>query len=127
MLVKMVHGATPEQIEAVEKKLHDLGYKTGKMSGEEITLIGAYGDITQLPQEELREMGGVETLQALRLINPDVPVVLSSGFAENNSTRGTTDAGGASFIQKPYSVSDLIDKVSEAVAKTTSRSLAADE
>lgn len=62
MLVKMVHGATTEQIEAVEIKLHDWGYKTGKMAGEEITLIGAYGDITQLPQEELREMSGVETL-----------------------------------------------------------------
>jgi len=62
MLVKMSQGATPDQIEAVEKKLHDWGYKTGKMEGEQITLIGAYGDISRLPQEELREMSGVDTL-----------------------------------------------------------------
>ena len=62
MLVKMAKGATPEQVTAVEKKLHSLGYKTGKMTGEEITLIGAYGDITRLPQGEIQEMGGVETL-----------------------------------------------------------------
>ena len=62
MLVKMAKGATPEQIAAVEDKLHTCGYKTGKMVGEEITLIGAYGDITRLPQGEIQEMGGVEGL-----------------------------------------------------------------
>ncbi len=62
MLVKMARGATPEQIAAVEDKLRGWGYKTGKMVGEEITLIGAYGDITRLPQGEIQEMGGVETL-----------------------------------------------------------------
>lgn len=62
MLVKMARGATPEQIATVEDKLHEWGYKTGKMVGEEITLIGAYGDITRLPQGEIQEMGGVETL-----------------------------------------------------------------
>ena len=58
MLVKMAKGATPEQIAAVEEKLHGWGYTTGKMAGEEITLIGAYGDITRLPQGEIQEMGG---------------------------------------------------------------------
>jgi len=62
MLVKMAKGATPEQIGAVEEKLHGWGYKTGKMVGEEITLIGAYGDITRLPLGEIQEMGGVEGL-----------------------------------------------------------------
>ncbi len=58
MLVKMAKGATPEQIAAVEDKLHGWGYTTGKMVGEEITLIGAYGDITRLPLGEIQEMGG---------------------------------------------------------------------
>lgn len=62
MLVKMARGATPEEIAAVENKIHDLGYKSGKMAGEEITLIGVYGDISQLPVGEIQEMGGVESL-----------------------------------------------------------------
>ena len=32
------------------------------MVGEEITLIGVYGDITRLPTGEVQEMGGVESL-----------------------------------------------------------------
>lgn len=62
MIVKMSRGATQDEIAAVEDKLHSWGYKTGKMVGEEITLVGVYGDITQLPVGELQEMGGVEGL-----------------------------------------------------------------
>lgn len=62
MLVKMSRGATPGEIAAVENKIHELGYKTGKMVGEEITLIGVYGDISRLPIVEIQEMGGVESL-----------------------------------------------------------------
>lgn len=62
MIVKMSRGATPDEVSAVEEKLHGWGYTTGKMVGEEITLIGVYGDISQLPVGELQEMGGVESL-----------------------------------------------------------------
>jgi 3-deoxy-7-phosphoheptulonate synthase len=62
MIVKMTRRATSEEVAAVEEKLHSWGYKTGKMVGEEITLIGVYGDITRLPTGEVREMGGVDAL-----------------------------------------------------------------
>ena len=62
MLVKMRPDATDNDIRAVEQKLEDLGYRLGKMVGEQITLIGVYGDITQLPTAELEEMAGVERL-----------------------------------------------------------------
>ena len=39
MIVKMSRRATPEEVAAVEARLHELGYKTGKMVGEQITLI----------------------------------------------------------------------------------------
>ena len=62
MIVKMSPVATPPEIEAIEARLHQLGYKTGKMVGEQVTLIGVYGDISQLPQDELEQMPGVERL-----------------------------------------------------------------
>lgn len=62
MIIKMSRIATPEEAAAIEAKLHDWGYKTGKMVGEEITLIGVYGDITRLPVSEIEVMAGVEAL-----------------------------------------------------------------
>jgi 3-deoxy-7-phosphoheptulonate synthase len=62
MLVKMRRDATREEVAAVEEKLHGLGFNTGKMVGEEITLVGVYGDITKLPVGEIAELAGVEQL-----------------------------------------------------------------
>lgn len=62
MLIKMQTVATPDEIAAVEARVHALGYTTGKMIGEEVTLIGVYGDITRLPTDELGQMPGVERL-----------------------------------------------------------------
>lgn len=62
MLVKMRPDATRDEVQAVEDRLIDLGYRLGKMEGDQITLIGVYGDITQLPTSEIQEMAGVERL-----------------------------------------------------------------
>ncbi|TMA51213.1 MAG: 3-deoxy-7-phosphoheptulonate synthase, partial [Deltaproteobacteria bacterium] len=62
MLVKMRPDATEDEVAAVEKKLNGLGYKTGKLVGTEITLIGVYGDISRLPVGEIEELAGVEQL-----------------------------------------------------------------
>jgi 3-deoxy-7-phosphoheptulonate synthase len=62
MIVKMSQRATLDEVAAVEEKLQGWGYKTGKLIGEEITLIGVYGDITRLPTGEVQEMAGVEGL-----------------------------------------------------------------
>ena len=56
MLVKMRRDATADEVTTVEHKLHDLGFKTGKMIGQEITLIGVYGDISRLPNAEIEEL-----------------------------------------------------------------------
>src|SRR6476660_8295632 len=62
MLVKMRRDAVPDEVKAVETKLHAHGFKTGKMVGEEITLIGVYGDISLLPVGEIEELAGVDRL-----------------------------------------------------------------
>lgn len=62
MIVKMRRSATPEEIQAVEDRLHELGYETGKLVGTELTLIGVYGDVSALPRGEIFEMAGVEEL-----------------------------------------------------------------
>ncbi len=62
MLVKMKPTATEREVAAVEEFLHSFGVETGKMVGQEITLIGAYGDVTRIPQDEVARMGGVDEI-----------------------------------------------------------------
>jgi len=60
-------------------------------------------------------MGGCEAYERIRTLNSKVPVIFMTGYtAEMASTRYVVEAGAA-FIQKPYGVAALGDKVREAL------------
>jgi two-component system CheB/CheR fusion protein len=52
-------------------------------------------------------MGGEEALPLLREINPDIPVILSSGFDESDVSRRFSTVKPAGFLQKPFTAQRL--------------------
>ncbi|MCG8590865.1 MAG: response regulator [Proteobacteria bacterium] len=60
-------------------------------------------------------MDGEETFRELQRLRPNLPVILSSGFSEQDATRRFTSVGLAGFLQKPYSVNALLEKLRAAV------------
>ena len=54
-------------------------------------------------------MGGEETLIELRRRDENLPVVLSSGYDQQDATNRFFSQGAAGFIQKPYRVRTLLD------------------
>ncbi len=52
-------------------------------------------------------MDGEQCYRELRMLNPDVKVILSSGFSESEITQKFAGKGLAGFIQKPYKLSVL--------------------
>ncbi len=60
-------------------------------------------------------MSGEETLRNLRVIKPDVKVLLSSGYNESEAIRRFTGKGLVGFIQKPYSALHLAETVRAAL------------
>jgi CheY-like chemotaxis protein len=53
-------------------------------------------------------MNGEQAYSALRAIREDVPVILSSGYGEEDTVERFAGKGLAGFVQKPYSPLDLI-------------------
>ncbi|OGZ43320.1 MAG: hypothetical protein A2719_05360 [Candidatus Ryanbacteria bacterium RIFCSPHIGHO2_01_FULL_45_22] len=107
MIVKMSGRATFQEIAAVEERLHSWGYTTGKMVGEEITLIGVYGDITRLLTGELREMGGVDGLIPISKAYKRVAQKGTPGNLLHSSVRiGKVEVGGGelTIVAGPCSV-----------------------
>jgi PAS domain S-box-containing protein len=56
-------------------------------------------------------MGGGETFETLKSINPDVRVILSSGYSINGKAKEIMKRGCKSFIQKPFQMGDLSEKI----------------
>ena len=63
-------------------------------------------------------MTGEQALPLIKKIDPDVPILLSSGYSEAEISRRFASAGIAGVLQKPYTLSAIVSKVVHAL-KTT--------
>jgi CheY-like chemotaxis protein len=62
-------------------------------------------------------MGGGELLTAFQRAQPDLKVLLTSGYNETEARRLCGECNVAGFIQKPYSARRLLDAVNEAIGE----------
>jgi CheY-like chemotaxis protein len=56
-------------------------------------------------------MDGAETLRELRRLQPDLRVIICSGYDEQRVANELKGLGAVVFLQKPYQVADLSDKL----------------
>jgi PAS domain S-box-containing protein len=57
------------------------------------------------------KMGGEETFREFRRINPDVKVIICSGYNEQEISQKFAGKGLAGFLKKPYTLAELQDKI----------------
>lgn len=58
-------------------------------------------------------MGGKECLKRLRALNPEVRVLVASGYSATGQGRDSLKAGAKGYIAKPYQLTTLLNKVRE--------------
>jgi YesN/AraC family two-component response regulator len=61
------------------------------------------------------EMTGVEAFNALKVIDPDVRVILISGFSFTEEANKIREAGAAGFLVKPVTAGTLLQTISDAI------------
>lgn len=59
------------------------------------------------------QMGGSDTFDRLKTINPDVKALLSSGYSIDGQATSILNRGCNGFIQKPFTVNILAKKIRE--------------
>ncbi len=104
-------------IEVTKEILEILGYKVyAADSGQEAVNLYAKkkSEIDLVIQDMVMPgMNGLETFQALKVINPDIKVILSSGYVMNQQIEAVMEQGCRAFIQKPFRIEDLSVKIRE--------------
>lgn len=61
-------------------------------------------------------MTGYQLAQCLRLMRVEIKVLYISGFVEDEMVRWEVESGVATFLQKPFLPSDLVDRVRRILA-----------
>ncbi len=62
-------------------------------------------------------LSGEEAFREIRRIRPDVPVILTSGYNENDVTTRFAGKGVAGFIQKPFRTAELMEVLAQALGR----------
>lgn len=101
--------------------LHDLGYKDvliAENGQEAINIYRGEKDRISLVLLDftMPQMDGEETYQQLRSINPDVKVIITSGYSQQSIEDRFSHNGLCGFLQKPY----LPSVLQQTIRNTTS-------
>jgi PAS domain S-box-containing protein len=104
-------------IEILRKLLERLGYKVieAKTGKEAIRLVREYdGDINlAILDVFLPDMNGNKVYALLKEYNPDLKVIVCSGYSIEGPAQEILDAGAHGFIQKPFTIEELSEKLNE--------------
>lgn len=100
-----------------QEMLNLLGFKVilanrGRQALEIFAEFGAEISIVLLDLT-MPDLDGEETFRELRRLDPNVQVLLTSGYNEQHVTQRFVGKGLAGFIQKPYQLADLRRKLRE--------------
>ena len=63
------------------------------------------------------EMDGGETYHKLRELNPEIKVLLSSGYSVDGQATEILERGCNGFIQKPFNMKEISHKIKEILDK----------
>jgi two-component system cell cycle sensor histidine kinase/response regulator CckA len=107
---KMVLEVNKELLASMGYKVHAVG------SGQEA--IAVYTEKKNKIDLIILDMimpgiSGSDTFDRLREINPEIKVLLSSGYSLNGQAQSIMDRGCNGFIQKPFRLEQLASKVRE--------------
>ena len=59
------------------------------------------------------EMGGKQCLEELLKIDPQVKVLIASGYSAVGETKKTIESGARGFVGKPYDMRQMLNAVRE--------------
>ena len=104
-------------IEVAEELFERLGYKvltagSGREAIETYEKNKERIDMVLLDMV-MPDMSGGETYDKLKKINPDIKILLASGYSMNGQATEIMDRGCSGFIQKPFKMRELSQKLRE--------------
>ena len=102
-------------IKTLSATLEDMGYRvaTAGSGKEALALIRERSCNIIIADIKLPDMSGNEVYPLIMEARPDLKVIVCSGYSIDGPAREILDAGAEGFIQKPFSLATLAEKLKE--------------
>jgi two-component system, cell cycle sensor histidine kinase and response regulator CckA len=108
-------------IEVAEELFEQLGYKvlTARSGKEAIEIYEKNKEQIDIVLLDMimPDMSGSDTYDRMKRFDPNIKVLLSSGYSINGQATEIMDRGCNGFIQKPFKMKELSQKLREVLDK----------
>ncbi|MDD5559600.1 PAS domain S-box protein [Candidatus Methylomirabilis sp.] len=108
----------PMARELGEVLLSDLGYTALSAADgvEALAIFQAHPDIALVLTDAIMpRMGAADLIPALRALNPDIRVLVATGYAPDEIQHSLKSSGVAGYVRKPFSKADLATAIRTAI------------
>jgi len=123
--VVMVVDDEKTVLEVMAEIIHDLGYQvlTADSGRQAINLFEKYKDKIGLVILDLvmPQVSGEDVFHTLREMNPDIKIILASGYDRQGRAASLLATSGTEFIQKPFDIDSLSRIMQRAFVDTDNR------
>ncbi len=120
----MVVDDEPDILHLVSESLERSGCRvitagSGEEALQRLTELGCGVDLVVL-DIGMPGMGGPACLQEIKRLDPEVKVLISSGYLADGQVNWLLEQGAQAYLAKPYKLSDLLAKVNDLLAAARS-------
>jgi CheY-like chemotaxis protein len=105
-----------------EAILEDFGYRvlTAENAIHALSLFAQFHGVIDavITDVAMQRMDGIALTRALKRSNPTLPIIVTSGMAEDSLLEAIREAGANTFLPKPYSMPNLLSVLDETLKST---------
>jgi two-component system nitrogen regulation response regulator GlnG len=103
--------------ESFEKLMAEEGYGVRSAATGEAGLEAVKQELPDLVIMDVRMpgMGGLETLRAIREIDPKLPVIVMTAFGTTDTAIEATKLGAFDYVLKPFDIPDILTLIEQAL------------
>ncbi|WP_272701148.1 response regulator [Desulfovibrio sp. Fe33] len=105
-------------LDVLAKRMGKRGYAvtTAGSGAESIRVLRDHDFDVAVLDLKLEDMDGIEVLQIMKKMVPELPVIMLTGHGSEQAAREGVESGAFDYLLKPCDLDDLLEKVGEAVA-----------
>jgi CheY-like chemotaxis protein len=109
-------------VDTIQSMLERLGYhvtaRTSSIEALEAFRNNPHRFDLIITDQTMPNMTGKELARELKSIQPDIPIILCTGFSEQIDERGAEELGISAFVMKPILMRQIARKIREILDKT---------
>ena len=104
-----------ESLKLILEKDYELSFATNGSEAVELAKMMPFD--AAVMDIKMPKIDGIETIRKLKKIQPDIKILVTSGYKSVETAQEAVSAGASNYIVKPFERTEILDAVNKLTSK----------